>query len=166
MKKIILSNGRVTLVDDEDYDHLSQFRWYQHHSGYAVRSIYPNGRCKAKQVSMHSLLIDRPEGMVIDHIDGNTLNNQKTNLRVCTKRQNTFNSSMQCNNTSGFKGVALIHMKTPKWLASIKYEGKTYRIGCFTDKLDAARAYNKAAKEYFGDFARLNVIPGETPPSV
>ncbi len=106
---------------------------------------------------MHRLLIKIPNGFQIDHIDGNGLNNQKLNLRIATASQNQINRGKQKNNTSGFKGVFGRKDKN-KWRAQIKFHGKTKHLGYADDKIEAARIYNKAAVERFGEFARLNQL--------
>jgi hypothetical protein len=144
MKEIILKGGEVCLVDDGDFDKMSGFKWFCDSSGYA------HNNTKGKHIRMHRFLMDSPQSMVVDHIDGNTLNNQRKNLRVCTHLQNIKNHKKNSKNTSGYNGVNLMHGKY--WRAYIS--GK--HIGLFKNKEDAAKAYDKAAKEIFGEFANLN----------
>lgn len=167
MKKIPLSNGAShALVDDDDFERLSQWHWilarmkksnieyaYRHVADYSGRLKRPRRRLLMhREVFPHNL----PH---TDHIDGNGLNNQKSNLRPATCSQNIGNrSSKQKNNTSGFKGVCW--KKTlQKWAASIQCQGKRIHIGVFNDPVRAARDYNQKARDLFGEFARLNIIP-------
>jgi hypothetical protein len=97
--------------------------------------------------------------MLIDHLDGNTFNNQKKNLRICTHSENMRNSKIPINNTSGYKGVSLIkNTITEKWMATIRFNNKKNYLGSFNDPVDAARAYNEAALKYHGEFAHINKI--------
>ena len=93
----------------------------------------------------------------VDHIDGNGLNNQHSNLRIATRSQNLANRGSQENNTSGYKGVCW-NKKLQKWIAKICIKGETIHIGCFIDKFEAARAYNIAAGRLFGEYAKLNEL--------
>ena len=106
---------------------------------------------------MHRLIIDCPVNMQTDHINGNGLDNRKSNLRVCYNYQNARNQKLRPNSNSGFKGVSLIKDRN-KWVAQIKVNGKVKYLGAYTLKEEAARAYNKAAKELFGEFAWLNKL--------
>lgn len=95
------------------------------------------------------------DGFWVDHINGDTLDNRRSNLRLCTVSGNNHNRMKSKNNTSGYKGVSWLK-QNQKWRAYIKVNSKDKHLGCYLDKEDAARAYDKAAKEYFGEFARLN----------
>lgn len=155
-KEIPLTQGKVALVDDEDHEWLSQWRWqYNKRAGYAQRSeMYRDGT--GTSFSMHAVIMNTPKGMHTDHIDGNRLNNQRSNLRVCTCAQNLHNSkktNKSCH--SQYKGVTW-RIQDNKWWARITFNCKSISIGLFKTELDAARAYDRAAREYFGEFARLN----------
>jgi hypothetical protein len=97
------------------------------------------------------------KGMVIDHLDGNPLNNQKKNLRICTHSENMRNRNLYVNNTSGFKGVYW-HKTTKKWMSYIRINKKSLYLGIYTCPIDAGRAYNDAALKYHGEFAHINKI--------
>ena len=161
MKKLKLSNCvEYALVDDEDYPRLLPYTWRKNAQGYAVRRIYTRiskGVRHAKDVRMHRQIMGEPEGMEIDHSDNNGLNNQKSNLRVATHWQNLANRALQKNNTSGYRGVSW-SKQAKKWWAQIYVDSKTMHLGLFDDVKDAARAYNEAAIERYGEFARLNDI--------
>ena len=149
MKEIQLNHGYVALVDDEDFERLSKWKWV-YADGRAVRY---DSRSK-KTIYMHRVIIDTPDGMYTDHIKtGDTLNNQKSNLRVCTYSQNQANRGLNKNNTSGFKGVS---RDGKKWRAVIMVDNKYIRLSCHDTPEQAARVYDEAAKKYFGEFASLN----------
>ena len=147
MKKIQLTKGFVTLVDDEDFELLSQWEW-SYKGGYACK------RKQGKNIWMHRLIIETPQGMQTDHIDGDGLNNQRNNLRVCTWSQNQANRGKQKNNTSGYKGVCW-DKREKKWRVTICSDGIRYHVGLFVSKTEAARAYNKKAQELHKDFANV-----------
>lgn len=155
MRSITLSNGMVALVDDEDFDTLSKWKWcaHYHKSGnvwYAERG--ENG----KTVMMHRQLMANPHGMLVDHKDRNTLNNQKSNLRIATRSQNNANRKASKNNrTSKYLGVAFERDRR-KWTARIRKDGVGYRVGHFSTEIEAAMAYNEAAIKMHGEFANLN----------
>ena len=140
-------------MDNEDYEHLIKWKWHDSH-GYAKRIktfSYKNHRIW----SMQNEIMNPPIGKIVDHIDRNPLNNQKYNLRICTKSQNAINSKISKNNSSGFNGVYW-QKDAKKWRARVKVNYKIIHLGYFDNKIEAAKAYNKATKKYFGEFARLN----------
>jgi hypothetical protein len=146
------------LVDDWRYDELNQWKWCRNISSggtgqhYAFRVVNPiiDGRRKTIAVFMHVVVAGYKKP---DHINGNGLDNQEHNLRPATHSQNHMNQGLRRSSTSGFKGVS---PHKGKWQATIKKDGVVYRLGLFEDKLEAARSYDKKAKELFGSFARLN----------
>jgi len=162
MKEIKLNHGYSAMVDDDDYDFLSKFNWHTvfQHKSRAVReaktNVWDRVLKKSNGVSMHIMILGH--GGVIDHKDGNPLNNQKANLRRCTQAENVKNRAIQRGNKSGFKGV-FFQKKLGRWRAQISVMGKAKHLGCFDDPAVAALSYNEAAKKYYGEFARLNSIP-------
>jgi len=162
MKKIPLTQGKFALVDDGDFELLNQWKWstVKHVNPkiffYAHRS--ERRKSKRKRILMHRQILNLKNPKIhTDHIDGNGLNNQKINLRACTKHQNSFNRRINHNNTSGYKGVGWSKDRK-RWIAQIQFNKKNRRLGRFKNKVDAAKAYNKAAKKYFGEFAWLNPV--------
>jgi hypothetical protein len=155
VREIHLTKGAVALVDDEDFEALSGRRWYA--TVMAGGLTYAATRIDRRNVTMHRLLLDAPEGHVIDHANGNTLDNRRANLRVATVRQNNINAATPCTNTSGYRGVSWEKEKG-KWRAQIRLNGKVKRLGRFADIKDAARAYNAAAVAHFGEFARIEPV--------
>jgi len=162
MKKILLTQGKIALVDDEDYEWLNQYRWYAHkktkHSFSAGRNIPLDNR-KQRSQKMHRLILglERGDKRECDHIDGNSLNNQRNNLRICSRHQNNCNRKSYSNSTSTYKGVSWNRL-LKKWRADIQVNNKHILLGSFAFEKEAAQAYNRAAKKYFGEFARLNKI--------
>lgn len=164
MKEILTKNGHCILIDDEDLKTLDKWTWHAAKSKstfYAHRTQYLGGgrkNIKSKLVSMHRILMNCPEGMQVDHIDGNGLNNQKSNLRICTNQQNNFNQKKQQSwkkkpTTSKYKGVTL---RNGIWLARIRFNNKLITIGNFHHEDEAALAYDAKAAQLFGEFAYLN----------
>lgn len=152
MKEIKLANNKgIALVDDEDYEMLKQHKWHlQIRGGYAATNL--NKTIKI----MHQLIIKTPKDMETDHIDRNPLNNQKENLRIVTHQQNQMNKKQE-GGTSKYKGVSW-RKDTEKWKVEIDFNNKRYNLGCFINEIDAAKAYNKAAKEFFKEYAYLNEV--------
>lgn len=149
VKKIPLNQYDFTIVDNYDYDYLMQWDWC-YHNGYATRG-YPT-------VGMHRIILQRMGFRSFaksDHINRNKLDNRRCNLRPATDSQNSCNQGIQKNNTSGYKGV---HWSYGKWRAVIGVNGKKIYLGSYNDPKEAARAYNKAALKYHGEFAVLNEV--------
>ncbi len=156
MKYIILSCGTKSIVDNEDFEKINQWKWQLSSKGYAHKNK-PKLYGKRGKLLLHHIVMKPPSGMVIDHINGNTLDNRKSNLRICTISQNLRNKKIGKNNTTGYKGIYW-NKKNLKWQTNIGVNGKSIHIGVYQNKIDAARAYNKASVKYFGEFARLNVL--------
>jgi hypothetical protein len=164
MKEIILSRNMITIVDDEDFDYINQWKWYVEKAGtnyYACRhEPMINGNKNRKVIRMHSQLMNTPLGMCTDHINGDGLDNQRNNLRICTRGQNTRNRHIVIGEIS-YKGVFYRtykgKRKTSKYIcADIKINGKTIHLGTFENIHEAAIAYDDAAIKYCGEFAHLN----------
>lgn len=158
MKTIELSQGYVAMVDDEDYEMLSKHNWCAEvtkHIVYGMASIYGPNR-KKTTIRMHRLILGVTDPKIhVDHKDRDGRNNQKENLRIVTHAQNMMNRKRPIQNTSGFKGVHP-HKQSGKWRATIAVNGKDRSLGLFLCPIEAAKAYDTAAKVYYGEFARLN----------
>lgn len=145
------------MVDDEDYEHLASFHWCIHKSKtcfYAMRNEWSKN--KAKKIFMHRYLLGMPTKYV-DHIDGNTINNQRCNLRLASSSESQQNRRKQTNNTTGFKGVHF-YKAYKKYSVHIGHNHKNIFGGYFDNPIDAAKRYNELALKYHGDFASLNQI--------
>src|ERR1700738_1418758 len=163
MKYIVLLQGYYTLVDDDDYEWLMQWKdeWKANirEDGrvYAYRWTYPNQT--DTNIWMHREIVKAVDPELVDHIDGDTLNNSKANLRKCNSEQNSYNRKLNVNSKSGYKGVTW-HSKMKKWRAAISctrlYGSIPVSLGLYNSKIDAARAYDRAAIAAFGEFARTN----------
>jgi len=157
MKQIQLTQGKVALVDDDDFEYLNQFKWNAQKDGnkfYAKRMITINGKRTAQL--MHVVIMgDNPLKLDIDHKDGDGVNNQKSNLRLCTHQQNMMNRRLGINSSSKYKGVHYSNVRQ-KWQSRIQTEGRRISLGFFNNKEDAARAYDVTAVKYHGDFFLLN----------
>jgi len=155
---ISLTKGKFTIVDDEDYEWLSQWKWHYNNGGYAVRAITTT-KNKQTLILMHRIITNAPPDKQVDHIDHDKLNNVRINLRACTHAENQHNRCRGCG-TSKFKGVCW-HKRDKKWMSSIRIYDKLKHLGCFVNEIDAAKAYDKAARELFGEFAFGNFSMGD-----
>jgi len=159
MKEIQLTRGYIAIIDDKDFDELSKYAWSARVMSdgrvYAWRSCLTSELQSMRlfSIGMHRQIMDCPKGMHVDHRDGDTLNNTKSNLRICTNAENSRNSKAPKNNTTGFKGVSI---QNGRIYGRIKFEGRDIHLGRFDSIQDAAIAYDEAAIKYFGEFARLN----------
>lgn len=157
--RIPLAGGLTAIVDDEDA-HLAGVRWCAHadrNKTYAVRVEV----MESVQVFrlLHREILNAPEGIEVDHINGDGLDNRRANLRLATRAQNQWNSGRRSDNTSGFKGVGWVRSRQ-RWQAKIKVRGLRIFLGYHASPEAAAQAYDAAARQHFGEFARLN-FPSE-----
>lgn len=165
MTKIPLVNGDFALVDDEDAEIVLKHRWYgyrPHNVSYAQATLFYGG--KRQTIKMHRVVMREGDSHVlIDHINGDGLDNRKENLRRVAPSQNQANMrSCDKNKTSRFKGVSL--KPNGKWFAQLQYCGKKQALGYFATESEAAAAYNEAARAAFGQYACLNDVPGDVVP--
>lgn len=162
MPVIPLTQGKEAIVCDCHYDLVKDFKWFYMSGagGYAARTLNYNdesGLPKTKTILMHRILTGAEGKSQVDHKDMNKLNNRCDNLRVCSRSDNYANQKAYKTNTSGYKGVNYMP-RIKKWVARVQVEGERIYLGVFSTKRDAAEAYNKAALQHFGEFARLNEI--------
>lgn len=150
--KIPLTQGKFAIVDAEDFDFLMQWKWH-FNSSYAKRCVKAIGGGYRKEW-MHRVINKTPDGFETDHINGNRLDNRKCNLRTATVNQNQHNQRKHIDNRSGYKGVAW-HKRRDKWIARIILNKKSRHLGYFSTAEAAHKAYRIAAKELYGDFARM-----------
>jgi hypothetical protein len=162
MREIPLTQGKVALVDDEDFEALPllALKWYARiprgglEVWYAVRNL---SGPKRGALYMHAYIMGTVgcgHRITVDHIDGDGLNNQRSNLRLATKTQQRANTKKLHGTLSQFKGV---HRSKGKWRATIQFEYRVIHLGYFDSEIDAAHAYDLAAETYFGPFAKLNL---------
>lgn len=163
---ITLTQGQVTVVDTEDAD-LAELRWYAQfnptYSGgaFVARRTVTNGNGKRRVEYLHRVILARvlghelATGESVDHANGNPLDNRRENLRLASRAENVRNQTRRADNTSGFKGVTW-HKQRQRWQSRISVDGKKHSLGLFDNAEEAARAYDVAARELHGEFARLN----------
>jgi hypothetical protein len=160
-KNIPLTKGYVAIVDDEDYEWLSQMSWCAREDDRGYVYAYRHGKRKdgsTETILMHRLITGAKKGEEIDHDNHNTLDNQRGNLKLGNHQQNSFNQRTRLNKGSHFKGTSLKHdiHRTKNWRAYIVINGKQISLGVFSAEEEAARAYDAAALKYFGERAHLN----------
>ncbi len=157
-REITLSKGMVALVDDCDYEELSKYKWCARKAGgtWYAETHGPQKDGKRKFYSMHRVIVNPPDGMQVDHIDRNGLNNMRGNLRLATRAQNGYNCiRFVASRASAYKGVS---RHRHKWQASIHVDKRCIGLGTFQTEVEAAIAYNQAARELHGEFAYLNDV--------
>lgn len=163
MKEIVLSKGRVAIVDDGDFDRVNAFEWraWKHKLGYFY-AIHSNFDGKQSRL-MHRFILGITNPKIkVDHINGDTLDNRRQNIRLATQSQNGMNRTRkQMNNKTGFRGVYL-EKKRNKFRAEISINGKGKYVGIFNTAEEAAKAFDKAAKETYGEFCGILNFPEES----
>ena len=163
MKKIKTSNSNsiYVSVDDEDFETLNKYIWHtswdKNVKNYYVKRHFLKKENKKGTTTIHRVILNAPKGMCVDHINGNTLDNRRSNLRLVTNKQNSWNFRKFSNNTTGYKGVSFCKEKK-KFQSYIRVSGKQIHLGFFDIASEAAFVYNSAANKYFGEFARLNLV--------
>jgi hypothetical protein len=154
-RRIYLGEERFALVDPPLFYQLNNYHWSfneKRERPYAVRYAYLS-KDKIKTISMHREIMNFPAGRLVDHENGDTLDNRRDNLRIATSEQNAYNKQKTKTKTSSrFIGVYYDKQKN-RWIARIKYKDKRIYLGCFKDEIEA---YDAAARKYHGEFARLN----------
>lgn len=139
-------DNKTFIIDPEDYDKVSTKVWHINDFGYVISWI--NG----KHCRLHRLIMEPPNNMDIDHINHNTLDNRKCNLRICTRQQNSMNQKKKINNTSGTPGV-VFDKRSNFWMATIKYKYKRIYLGCYKSKDDAIKSRKCGEQKYYGEYA-------------
>lgn len=161
MRHIKLSQGKVARVSPADFEALNKYTWHCYKSTngkyYAARNNPRKHKDGKYLIKMHRqvLGLKKHDKKTVDHINGDTLDNRRSNLRVATNQQNCFNRGPQSNNSSGYKGVYK-HSQYDKWVAQIKKGDTRVHLGVYSTAQDAARAYDRAAIELHGEHGRLN----------
>lgn len=160
MKEISLTQGKFAIIDDEDFELVSKYKWYAQLAAngfwYAVSSKHP-------QIQMHRLILGlKPgDGEQVDHANRNSLDNQRCNIRLCTPSQNMANTKKYSGGRADFWGLnskykGVSRNRPGKWHVQIQVNGKTIHLGSYSDEMVAAQVYDDAARDYFGEFARCN----------
>lgn len=150
---IKLTQGKVALVDDADYEKVSPYKWWVFHA--TATLWYARAWINGKRVYMHRLLLSPPSGLVTDHINGDGLDNRRSNLRAVTQRKNKQNRGACRNSTSHFRGVSWSKW-AKKWVAQIKVDGVSHNLGGYDDEEEAVAAYDAGAKRLLGPEAWVN----------
>ena len=151
MFKFLINNKYEVLIDDEDKDRVMEYNWCLAGHGYV--------RCtsrKLNNIKLHRFIMNPPIGVEVDHINHDRLDNRKSELRLCTHQQNSFNERLSKNNTSGFKGVSW-RKDTNNWVAYIHYNRRKLHLGNFKVKQEAVKARLDKEQELFGEFGGINV---------
>jgi hypothetical protein len=155
MREIRLTQNKFAIVDDTDFDLLNLFKWQLSSEGYATRRKLVGG--KPQIISMHRFLLglSKGDGLCVDHINLNKIDNRRINLRVCSKQQNAMNRDIHISNKSGYKGVCY-HKRNKKYMASITKNKKKICIGYFSSAQEASEAYKKASIDIHGEYSIFN----------
>lgn len=154
MPKLSLTRGFSTLIDSDDFERFGDWRWIARIARNKRREYVYAMCCRnGKVIHMHRLIAGAKDGELVDHINGDTLDNRKCNLRICTHKQNRRNEGLSSDNTSGFKGVT---KAGNKWRAQICADYQVRYLGQYATREEAARVYDAAAVKHHGEFARLN----------
>ena len=157
-RRIKLTRGQYTIVDVEDFERLNQYEWHCTHGDYAKR-VVPNKSGKGSKqagVYMHRLVCPAPDGMFVDHINRNPLDNRKANLRPATHKQNVWNRKfVRKGGKTRYNGIRWDKNKQ-KWQVRLTIDGRRESFGYYADEVEAAKAYDRVAKQHRGEFAVLN----------
>ena len=153
--ELLTKKGEKFYIDEADYALVCQYVWYLSARGYITTTLQRNGRKNPCQLNLHRLLIPTDGSVDIDHINGNKLDNRRSNLRVCTHWENSCNQRKRCTNTTGFTGVSYLKC-AKKYESYIWSHCKKIHLGLFDNPIQAAKVRDQAALKYHGEFAHLN----------
>lgn len=163
--EIYVGDGRFAWCDWKDFDLVKKYNWNlttRNRSGCLYAQSWDcHNTSERKRITMHGLIMPAPDGQFVDHINGNGLDNRRENLRLVTHQQNSFNQKHH-GGSSKFKGVSIDRI-SGSWRAYITVDGKRKHLGRHGTELDAAKAYDMAAKEFFGEYAKLNLESAPSP---
>jgi len=157
-RRIKLTRGKYAIVDVEDFERLNQYKWHCTHYGYAQRAVYDKTGKGRKQtgIYMHKLICPATKGMIVDHINRNCRDNRKANLRVATQKQNVWNRKfLRRGGKTHYNGIRW-DKNRKKWQVRLTINGRRESFGYYADETEAAKAYDRVAKKYRGEYACLN----------
>lgn len=154
---IQINNGHNLIIDDKDWDILKMVNWYASKNTTGTNKYYARGHdlFTGNKLTLHRFLLDAKDGELVDHINGNGLDNRRCNLRICTNQQNQYNREKNSNNTSGYKGVSWCN-SNKKWKSYIWVDGRNKYLGQYDTPEDAYSSYKKASKQYHKEFSNDN----------
>lgn len=170
MVEIELSRGYKSKIDDEDYELVTRYKWHANPKTFKNGKVYVRAAARIWHKeekryynwTLANWIMQPSKGLVVDHINRDPLDNRRRNLRICTQSENIFNKeSSNLNRTSKYRGVHFDKSRAHRkkhWMANLNHEGKSYRIGRFETEVEAAKAYNKLAKELYNSPWILNNI--------
>jgi len=166
-RRIKLTRGQYAIVDPEDFERLNQHKWHVTHYGYAARAVPHTSGKSRKQgaVYMHNVVCPAPDGMITDHINRNPYDNRKANLRPATRRQNVWNRKfVRRGGRTRYNGIRWDKNKQ-QWQVRLTIKGRRESFGYYADEVEAAKAYDRVARQHRGEFAVLNFpdLPPSTP---
>lgn len=153
---IFFNDKTSFVIDSSDFQLVSKYTWFKGKRGYPTAHYSRKLKASSRTFTLHRLLFGFPESGDIDHIDGNKMNNRRENMRLCSHQQNMFNQKKRCTNSTGYTGVSF-SKSAKKYEAYIHHNGKKKNLGLYRTAVEAAIARDKAALEYFGEYARLNL---------
>ena len=160
MKIIPLTQEKVALIDDGDFEQVNKLKWRIQKAGkctYVAHSTWDKKLKRKGMIFLHRFILNTPKNMMTDHINGNGLDNRRCNLRICTALENSRYRPNHNVGTSKYQGVHW-HKNKRRWQALIWVDNKSVYLGNYKEEIKAALAYNVAAKKYFGEFATINFI--------
>ena len=158
MMEIPLTQGKVALVDDHDYSYLMAWKWRaseQENGDFYAKRVAEKQRNGYRSIYMHRVILDVPKGVLTDHRNTNTLDNRRSNLRLCNRSENAHNCGVRSDNISGHRGICW-HKKARKWMVRLKSHNIDKYLGLFVDLQDAINARKAAEEKYVGEFAFNN----------
>jgi hypothetical protein len=157
-RRIKLTRGKYAIVDAEDFERLNRYKWHCTYYGYAKRAEYKKFEKGRRQIEtyMHKMVCPAPKGMIVDHINRNSLDNRKVNLRAATQKQNVWNRKfIRKTGKTRYNGIRW-DKNREKWQVRLMINGRRESFGYYADEIEAAKAYDRVAKKYRGEYAFLN----------
>lgn len=154
MKEISLTKNKIALIDDQDYPLVKEYSWHAYYSPHN-QEWYGATKIGDRTIYMHRFIMDAPSNVEVDHINRNGLDNRRANLRLASRQQNSWNGKLRSGGTSIYRGVNWAWGREC-WEAKIRTKDKRIWLGYFPSEIEAAKAYDNAAREYHGEFASLN----------